>query len=183
MSDHAEEAARALREIALINERAAGFQDYQAESGQLVLWGLVHIFGYALTILAPPFYLLTWLSVLSFGMLVGAWMAWRSNNDAIPGIVWRYVLVVGSILLFVILIHYLYYPLQPEHGALAGPIFVGCLYLIRGAQFRPRYIFLGVTLILVCLIGHFLPPFWFWWWMSLGFGGGLLLFGLWLRRY
>lgn len=34
----AEEAAQALRDIDLISHRAAGFQDYRAESGQLILW-------------------------------------------------------------------------------------------------------------------------------------------------
>ncbi|TVP93689.1 MAG: hypothetical protein EA348_00080 [Pseudomonadaceae bacterium] len=182
MTDHAEDAARALREIALIKERAAGFQDYQAESHQLVLWGFVHIAGYGLSALLPDFLLLVWFVVITAGLLAGACLAQRSN-DIIPGIIWRYSLVIGSILLFVILIHVLYHPLPATQAALAGPLFVGCLYLIRGAHFRPRYIFLGVTLILVCLIAHLLPQAWFWWWMSLAFGGSLVLFGLWLRRY
>ncbi|SDU04670.1 hypothetical protein [Halopseudomonas salegens] len=182
MTEHAEEAARALREIELIKERVAGFQDYQAESHQLVLWGFVHVIGYALSALVPEYILLSWLGVLTFGILTGLWLA-RGSKDVIPGIVWRYLLVIGSILLFVCLIHFFYFPLPPTQGALAGPLFIGCLYLIRGAQVRPRYIFLGATLILVCLIAHLLLQAWFWWWMSLAFGGGLMLFGLWLRRY
>ena len=182
MPDHAEEAARALREIALIKERAAGFQDYQAESRQLVLWGLAHMVGFALTTLAPEYFLVTWTGVLVLAMCFGAWVAQRSKLN-VPGMVWRYLLVVGSILLFALLINFLLYPLPPEQGALAGPLYIGCLYLIRGAQFRPRYIFLGTILSLVCVSGYLLLLDWFWWWMSLAFGGSLLLFGLWLRRF
>lgn len=182
MTEQAAEAARALREIALIKERAAGFQDYQAESRQLVLWGAAHMIGFGLTTLAPEWFLLTWSSVLLLAMGIGARLA-QLSNAVVPGITWRYLLVVGSILLFALLINYLFHPLPPRQGALAGPLFIGCLYLIRGAHFRPRYIVLGVVLISVCFFGYQFLDTWFWWWMSIAFGGSLLLFGLWLRRY
>lgn len=53
MPPSAEEAALALREIAAIRERAAGFQDYRAESSQLLVWGCAYIIGFTLAFAVP----------------------------------------------------------------------------------------------------------------------------------
>lgn len=60
MSPSAEEAAQALREIDAIKERAAGFQDYQAESAQLILWGAANSIGLVATALFEQHLLLIW---------------------------------------------------------------------------------------------------------------------------
>ena len=71
MPPSVEEAARALREIDAIKARAAGFQDYRAESDQLLLWGAAHAIGFALSGLFPAFILLIWLLLVPGSMLIG----------------------------------------------------------------------------------------------------------------
>ena len=97
MASSAEEAARALREIAEIKARAAGFQDYQAESGQLLVWGAAYFIGFALCAVLPGYVLGVWCAVVAVALLVGSGIARRTNPD-IPGIAWRYLaLMLGSI--------------------------------------------------------------------------------------
>lgn len=181
MPPSAEEAAQALRDIAAINERAAGFQDYQADSGQLVLWGTAHVIGFVLSALFPQHLLLIWGPLILVSMLCGAFLARRASPET-PGITWRYLVLAGAILTFHIVLNILMWPAPPEKGALVAPLFVCTLYIIRGVQLRPRYLVVGVLTATLCLIGYafFMP--WFWWWMALAYGGNFVAFGLWLRR-
>lgn len=181
MSPSAEEAARALREIATIRARAAGFQDYRAESSQLVLWGVGYSVGFLLTGLFPELILAIWLSVVGCALLLGTVMACRINPE-IPGIAWRYLTLVGAILAFCLLLNVVMWPISAEQSLMIGPLFVAALYIIRGVHLRPRYLALGALLAVSSVCGYFLFHFIFWWWMAATFGGTLVLAGLWLRQ-
>lgn len=182
MGSSAEEAARALREIAEIKARAAGFQDYRAESGQLLLWGFAYFIGFALSAVFPQYILLVWVLVVVFGLLAGSAIARRTNPD-IPGIAWRYLALIGSILLLCILIHIVMWPLSAEQGSMLAPLFVSTLYILRGVQLRPRYLVIGALLAILSLSGFLWLSAWFWWWMAFACGGTLMVSGLWLRNY
>lgn len=176
-----EEAARALREIDAIKARAAGFQDYRAESDQLLLWGLAHAVGFTLSGLFPAFILLIWLVVVPASMGAGMLLARRAISE-IPGIGWRYLVLIGAIFTFMILIHVVMWPLAPEQGAMVAPLFVSALYVMRGVQLRPRYLFIGGWLAVLLMTGFlFFQPV-FWWWMAMVYGGSFIAFGFWLRR-
>lgn len=182
MASSAEEAARALREIAEINARAAGFQDYQAESGQMVLWGFAYIIGFALTGLFTDYILLVWTLIVIIALIAGSSIARRTNPD-IPGIAWRYLALIGSILLLCVLINIVMWPLTPRQGAMLAPLFVATLYILRGVQLRPRYLVIGVLLAVLSMVGFLWLDAWFWWWMAFAFGGTLAISGLWLRNF
>lgn len=182
MPPSAEEAALALREIAAIRERAAGFQDYRAESSQLLVWGCAYIIGFILSALFPQYLLLVWLPVVVLALGSGALVARRSSR-AIPGIAWRYLALIGSIILFCVLIHWVMWPISPEQGGMIAPLLIGTLFLLRGVMLRPRYLVIGGGLIGVSLLGFHLFQAIFWWWMAFAFGGGVLLSGCWLRRF
>ena len=62
-------------------------------------------------------------------------------------------------------------------------MFVSTLYVLRGVQFRSRYILIGVLVVSLCLAGYLLLLPYFWWWMAFAYGGTFLIFGLWLRRH
>ncbi len=181
MSPTAEEAARALREIATIRARAAGFQDYRAESSQLILWGFAYALGFALTASFPAFILPIWLLVVAGALTAGTITACRINPE-IPGIAWRYLTLVGAIVAFCIILNIIMWPLSAEQSSMIGPLFVAALYVIRGVQLRPRYLALGALLALVSVAGFFVFHSIFWWWMAAGFGATLILSGLWLRQ-
>ncbi|MFA5678534.1 MAG: hypothetical protein WC953_09040 [Pseudomonas sp.] len=175
----AEEAAKALRDIDVIKHRAAGFQDYRAESSQLILWGLVYLAGFSLTACFREHLLLVWTLVTSAGLGLGALLAYRSGLSV--SIIWRYLAIVITILVFIAVLHVIFWPITAEQGAMLGPLFVATLYILRGIQLRPRYTAIGCTLGFLCLVGYlFLLPV-FWPWMAMACGGTLILSGLWLR--
>lgn len=177
----AEEAAQALRDIDLIKHRAAGFQDYRAESGQLILWGLAYLAGFSLTACFPGHLLSIWVVLVLISLGVGTWLALRSSIGV--GIVWRYLAVIATILLFIIAMHWVFWPVSPEQGAMLAPLFLSALYILRGIQLRPRYTVIGCALGILSLCGYvFLLPV-FWPWMAMACGGTLILSGLWLRRH
>lgn len=175
-----EEAARALREIAVIRHRAAGFQDYQAESGQLLLWGLAYVIGFALSACFPDHLLTIWTTVVLTAVAIGAWLASRTAPEVI-GIAWRYLAIIATFILFCVAFNIVFWPLAPEQGALLAPLLLSALYILRGIQLRPRYTVIGLALGSLCLVGYLwlLPVFWPW--MSMACGGTLILSGLWLR--
>lgn len=175
----AEEAAQALRDIALIKHRAAGFQDYQAESGQLILWGLAYVAGFVLTACFRDYILPIWIVVVLVALTMGIRLARRSGAGA--EVAWRYIGVIGTFLLFGLALNLVFWPLTPEQSAMLAPMFLAALYLLRGIQLRPRYTVIGLVLGTLCLVGYlFLLPV-FWAWMALACGGTLILSGLWLR--
>ena len=182
MGSSAEEAARALREIAEIKARAAGFQDYQAESGQLLLWGAAYFIGFSLCALFPEYILGIWALVITTALVAGSGIARRTNPD-IPGIAWRYLALIGSIILLCVLINVVMWPLTPEQGSMLAPLFIATLYVLRGVQLRPRYLIIGVILAVLSMAGFLWLTTWFWWWMAFACGGTLMLSGLWLRKF
>lgn len=181
MSSYPEEAAAALRAISNVQVRAAGFQDYRAESRQLMLWGIVNLLGCAFTALFPQFILMIWLTALIVGLLVGVRLA-RVAQAVMPGILWRYLLVVGSVLLFAVLLNVVMWPLTPRQGSMIVPLFVATLYTIRGAQSRPRYLVIGFSLAALCFCCFLFATDHYWWWLALAWGGTFILSGCWLRR-
>lgn len=181
MTPSAEEAARALREIDEIRARTAGFHDYYAESGQLLLWGVAYSAGFLLSALFPEHLLVIWTLVVGVTMAVGTLVA-KTTNSEIPGIAWRYFALISAIFIFVILIQIVMWPVSPEQGAMIAPLLIALLYILRGIQLRPRYLIIGSSLLILSTLGFvFLLPY-FWWWMTLATGGTLVVSGLWLRH-
>lgn len=181
MPPSAEEAARALREIDQIRARAAGFQDYYAESGQLLLWGAAYGIGFMLSALFPAQLTVIWAIVVAATITIGTLVA-RAGNPDIPGIAWRYFALISAILLFIVLVQFVMWPISAEQGAMVAPLLIGILYILRGLQLRPRYVLIGSTLVVLNTLGFVLLLPYFWWWMAMATGGTLVLSGLWLRR-
>jgi|GEM_PF-556407 len=179
MSPTAYEAERALRDIATINRRAAGFQDYQAESLQLMLWGLFYMIGFAGVAAFELPVLLWWGGLLVVTVLFGSRLVSRGDPDS-PGIIGRYLLVLAIILGFVVLMTITLQPLTDQQVSLLAPVFVSVLYLLRGTQL-PRYLLIGISLLLPCLVSYWMAGEHFWWAMSLACGAPMLGAGLWLR--
>lgn len=181
MVPSAEEAAKALRDIDVIKQRAAGFQDYRAESSQLILWGLAYFSAFTLIACFPGQLIEIWSAVVLVALGVGTCLAQRSAPG--PGIMWRYLALVFTFLLFITILHLLFWPVSAEQGAMLGPLLLSLLYILRGVQLRPRYTVIGVVLGGLCLTGYlFLLPV-FWPWMAAACGGTLILSGLWLRSH
>lgn len=176
-----EEAAKALREISHVQERAAGFLDYRGEAGQLILWGVLNAMGCMAIALWPAYPLRIWLCVVIVGMTLGSWLVHRACEGR-RDIVWRYLLVICCILLFDLLLHVIMWPLTLRQSSLIVPLFIAALYVIRGAQSRPRYIVIGTLLAVLCTCCYLFSLNNYWWWLALAWGGTFVLSGGWLRR-
>ncbi|GGE43694.1 hypothetical protein GCM10007421_17410 [Halopseudomonas oceani] len=176
-----EEAAQALREISNVQARVAGFQDYRFEASQLIVWGLLNIIGCIGSALFADHLLLIWFAVVVVGLVLGVAMAIR-GAPTVPGVVWRYLLVILSILLFDILLHCIFWPLSPRQGSMIVPLFVATIYIVRGAQSRPRYIAIGANLALLCTLSFLFAGDGYWYWLAVAWGGTFVISGLWLRR-
>lgn len=100
----------------------------------------------------------------------------------VQGIVWRYLVLIGSILLFHVLINTIMWPVSAQQATLVAPLLVCTLYVFRGVHLRPRYLLIGVLVATLCLFGYAFFSAFFWWWMAFAYGGIFVLFGLWLRR-
>ncbi|MEB3736006.1 hypothetical protein ULF88_22375 [Halopseudomonas pachastrellae] len=105
--------------------------------------------------------LLIWGAIALSGVILGTRMACRSSDAA--GVAPRYLLIVLSILLFDVILHVLFWPITPRQGAMIVPLFIATLYVIRGAQSRPRYIVLGATLALLCCCAYWFAGSHYWW--------------------
>ena len=176
-----EEAAQALREISNVQARVAGFQDYRFEASQLLLWGLLNIIGCVGSALFAGYLLPIWLGVVVVGLLLGVFMAVHSA-PRVPGVIWRYLLVILSILLFDVILHVIFWPVSPRQGSMIVPLFVATIYIVRGAQSRPRYIAVGALLAVLSMLSFLFAGDGYWYWLALSWGGTFVVSGLWLRR-
>lgn len=181
MVPSAEEAAQALRDIDFIKHRAAGFQDYRAESSQLILWGLAYLAGFSLSACFPQQLIAVWSSVLVGALGIGTYLARTSGANG--AILWRYLALITAILMFIILLHVIFWPISPKQGAMIGPMLLSVLYILRGIQLRPRYTVIGLVLGILSMFGYLLLLPVFWPWMAMACGGTLILSGLWLRSH
>lgn len=176
-----EEAAKALRDIDFVTQRAAGFQDYRAESSQLILWGLAYLTAFSLIACFPAWLIEIWSAVVLVALVVGVCLAQRSAPGT--GIMPRYLALVFIFLLFIAILHLLFWPVSAEQGAMLGPLLLSLIYILRGVQLRPRYTVIGVALGGLCLTGYLLLLPVFWPWMAIACGGTLILSGFWLRSH
>src|SRR5690606_6157255 len=133
----AEEAAQALRDIDLISHRAAGFQDYRAESGQLILWALFYLVGFTLTFCFPAQALALWGVLLVVAVAIGIRLAMSSGVGC--GIVLRFVGLIHPTSVLSLAVRVVLWSVCGELSAALARIFVSALYILRGSLLRPLY--------------------------------------------
>jgi hypothetical protein len=74
------------------------------------------------------------------------------------------------------------HPRDPRQVAAFVPLVVAAAYAVLGMSLGQRFIFIGLALGLLTLIGFFALSSFFMLWMAAVGGGALVLGGLWLRR-
>ena len=72
-------------------------------------------------------------------------------------------------------------PANPMVSGAFVPLIVATVYAIFGIWKGLRFLFAGIAVAALTLIGFFLLPQWFLIWMAAVGGGSLILVGLWLR--
>jgi hypothetical protein len=74
------------------------------------------------------------------------------------------------------------HPWDPRQVAAFVPLVVAAAYAVLGMSLGPRFVFIGLALGLLTLIGFFALSSIFMLWMAAVGGSALVLGGLWLRR-
>lgn len=178
-----DEAASALKEIERTGSYTRELQSYAGAAPHFVIWGLVWMFGYAMSEFMPESRNLFWgggilagavLSVL-FGRMSGSARDARDHNP------WRYAAISGGIAAFFGISALILKFDTREIDAFIPLMFAG-MYMLAGLFGGLRFAICGAVLALAVAVGYVNAGEHFGLWMA-AFGGGILLLtGFWLRR-
>jgi hypothetical protein len=178
-----QEAANALQDIALTQQRASTLRGYERGAPHLILWGIVWAIAYGICDLAPALATPAWL-VLDVIGITGSFFIGRAavadKSQARYG--WRFAGFGVTAVAFVVATYYI---LQPHELAQFGAfpaLFIALIYTVIGIWRGSRWTVAGVTLGVCCVAGYAFFKEHFMLWMAIVGGGTLVLSGLWLRR-
>ena len=178
-----DEAASALMEIERTGSYTRELQSYAGAAPHFVIWGLVWMFGYAMTEFFPDYRNLFWgggivagaaLSIL-FGRMSGSTGEAGGHNP------WRYAAISGGIAMFFGLTSVILKLDARGIDAFIPLMFAG-MYMLAGLFGGSRFVICGAVLAIATTIGYFNAGEHFGLWMAALGGGILLLTGFWLRR-
>jgi len=190
------EAEAALKEIASVSEKTKRAISTGPAPEILMLWGIVWLFGNGSAQFAPQFVGVVWPVLAVVGSIGSSWLGIRharriTNIDgtadpALKRIFWFWLVLFLYATVWIAI-------LNPAGGERSGatiarqvgaffttiPMFA---YVVGGLWFGRFYIWLGLGVTLVTLVGLFGFPGYFWIGMAVFGGGALLLSGLHMRR-
>lgn len=190
------EAEAVLKEIALVSEKTKRAISTGPAPEILMLWGIVWLLGYGSVQFAPRFVGVIWPVLAVVGSLASIWMGFRhsrrvSNIDGtadpnLKRIVWFWLVLILYAVVWIVILN----PAGGERSGAAISRQVSAFfttiamfaYVVGGLWIGRFYIWLGLGVTLVTLVGLFGFPAYFWIGMAVFGGGALLLSGLHMRR-
>lgn len=184
------QAAAALADIQQTERHSREMRNYQYGSPHLIMWGVIVMAGYLIAALTP-YGGRTWIVLdllgIAGGFLIGQ-QQWKSAVANPTGQAYRRVWFkrVGLTWALVLAFWFSVYAILPpqtlnQASAFPGLVF-GAIYAGVGIWFLSRYLWLGLAVMALTLVGYFYAAEWFSFWMAGVYGGGLILGGLWLRK-
>jgi hypothetical protein len=190
----AREALQSLQQIERTESRSAQAHQYANAAPGFVLWGIIWTIGYAGSDLIPRWTgsqqsingLWTVLTILG---IVGSAIIGRRQRMAQHPEAGRANRAMGlrwgaSFLALWVFLMATFLVMRPANPMVSGafvPLIVATVYAIFGIWKGLRFLFAGIAVAALTLIGFFLLPQWFLIWMAAVGGGSLILVGLWLR--
>lgn len=191
----AREALQSLEQIERTESRSAQAHQYANAAPGFILWGAVWIVGYAGSDLIPRWtgnqHGINWLwTVLTvIGIAGSAIIGRRQRMAQHPGgkragraIGLRWGATFFALWVFALSTFLIMRPVNPLVSGAFVPLIVATVYAIFGIWKGLRFLFAGIAVAVLTLIGFFLLPQWFLLWMAAVGGGSLILVGLWLRK-
>ena len=176
------EAAAALSDIERTTERGQVLRGYRVGGPILMLWGLIWAAGYvAMGFLAPERWGLMWLALDVVGV-AGSLFLSRGAGSQRQAVNWRMVVGVVAILIFFFGTFSLFRATEMAPYLAFPGLVTGLIYVGMGLWKMPRYLWIGVILMVATMVGYFFFQPWLTFWMAGFGGGGLFLAGLWLRK-
>jgi hypothetical protein len=179
----AKEATEALNDIEQIVQRVRQSNIYDISSQILIVAGGLVGLGNIANFLAPSHATFIWIAVNV--LTVASVAALSSMGPRMAGVQSFDFRVLGAFLLFyafgilcsVVLGHY-----GPRELGTFWPIYFMLFYTIAGLWAGYAFVAIGLSIIVLTLVGYFHIGSAFDLWMAFVNGGGLLLGGLWMRR-
>ncbi|WP_158814947.1 hypothetical protein [Methylocapsa sp. S129] len=177
------EAASALDEIDAISRKVRQSIVYQRASFSLILWGVLVFIGYLVTFFAPRHSFYAWIAVYVLGVAGSVAIGVFDRLEQVrKSFDWR---LLSALLLFFgfgFLCTLTLGDFAPRALSAFWPIYFMLPFAIVGLWAARAFVFIGVSVMVLTLIGFFFAGPWFNLWMAFVNGGGLLLAGLWMRR-
>jgi len=180
-----QEAAEALSDIALAQQRASILRGYERGAPHFVLWGLIWVVGYSLSDVAPNMAGPGWLLLDAIG-IAGSYFLGRASaaNASVASKDYGRRFSAVGVTLFAF-IFATYFIMKPHSAAQYGAfpaLLMAAIYTVVGIWRGSRWTVSGVVLGVFTVAGFALLREHFMLWMAVAGGGALLLTGLWLRR-
>ncbi len=185
-----EEAAQALTDISMANERIVQLKGYQHGSPFFIIWGLVWFAANGGSYLMPDLQKLIWPISLAIGfiasLLVGILQSRKWPREAGTPHVERNIgsrmgMTAGVVMAFVVCIVLIAQPQSNrEINAMISIVFP-FLYMAGGIWAGWRLFAIGLITAVAIMGGYFWMQEYFSLWMAIFGGGSLIAGGLWLR--
>jgi hypothetical protein len=178
MSITEENAAEAIRLVEEAAQRSTTLRGYRRAAPHLILWGVIYAVAYSGAYFQPGRTGLVWLVLVPSGVIGDVLISWRDRPC-------KWALFAGIFLTFFAFIAAtmsIMHPRDPQQVAAFVPLVVAAAYAVLGMSLGARFVFIGLALGLLTLIGFFALSSIFMLWMAAVGGGALVLGGLLLRR-
>jgi hypothetical protein len=178
-----QQASEALNDIQDIVRRVRQSTIYNLSGLMLMMWGVLTFAGYLVSYLLPRNAGYGWIAVHVAG--IAGMVVISAANHARSGIRTFDIRMFAAFLLFIAfgifasvwLGHF-----TPRQLGTFWPIYFMLFYTIAGLWVGRAFVAIGLSIIVLTLIGYFFIGAAFDLWMAFVNGGGLILGGLWMRR-
>ena len=177
------EASEALSDINDIAQRVRQSTIYNLASLMLIMWGALVCAGNIASFASPHFANGAWLVLYAVG-IVGSFAISALGYPRTHVRTFDFRMLIAFVLFVAFGIftsRWLGHFTARQMGAF-WTIYFMLFYTIVGLWFGLAFVVIGISVIVLTLVGYFFVDAWFELWMALVNGGGLILGGLWMRR-
>lgn len=177
------EAAAALSDIERTTERGQVLAGYRIAGPILMMWGVIWAVGYVAMGFQPverwgP----VWIALDVLGIVGSVILSRGAGRGRATAMNWRMMVGVLAVLIFFFGTFSLFQATETAPYLAFPGLVTGLIYVGMGLWKMPRYLWIGVILMIATMVGYaFFKP-WLTFWMAGFGGGGLFLAGLWLRK-
>lgn len=185
MPTDADAAIASLNQIDQTRHRTVQAVIYDVSSSIMLVWGALSVIGYLFGHYQPRMAAVTWLTLNIVGYVGTGVILYRRSQLFSPEQrrwTWRIAGTQAALVVFGAIIIGLFWPVEPRQLNAFWPMLFMLGYVIAGLWVGRFFVFCGIIVTGLTLIGYHWLGNWFGLWMAAIDGGALLLGGLWLRR-
>jgi hypothetical protein len=176
------EASEALSDINDVAQRVRQSTIYNLASLTMIWWGVLVFAGNLGSFQWPRYAGYIWLAVYAAGIAGSSlFSALDYQRTGIRSFDFRMLTALLLFIAFGMFTSWLGHFTPRQLGTFWTTYFM-LVYTVVGLWFGAAFVVIGISVVVLTLIGYFFIGAWFEPWMALVNGGGLILGGLWMRR-